>query len=135
MAYCTHSDIAKTAPEEDLIALTDDEKLGVANEERITGAIERADSLIDAYCRQAYGVPFTPVPELIKSLSADIALYNLYTRKVDAVPEARSQRYRDALSVLDAIAKGTMPLPLAGNGGPESSAAEKVFTDEGLGGY
>ena len=144
MAYCTIEDIRKVLPETDLVQLTDDEGAGTIHPQRLEEAIAQADADIDSYLSGKYAVPLTPVPAVLKKLSADIAVYNLYSRRLEQIPETRAERYRNAVRMLEGIARGTIsvgaaapPQPAADAGGPEAtrSADERVFTKTTLEGF
>lgn len=81
MPYCTLGDIKDHIPEANIIQLTDDEGLGVVNQSRVDKAITTADSVIDGYLRGRYSLPLSTVPELIKTIAIDIAVYKLYERR------------------------------------------------------
>lgn len=108
--YCTFEDIKKLVPENMLIMATDDDNVGAVNEQRLNESIAQADAEIDLYCETRYEVPFTTVPPVVKKCSVDIAIYNLYSRKVEAIPETRSTRYKDAIRLLRGIADGSVSL-------------------------
>lgn len=110
MAYCTKTDIEKMIPATDVTALTDDEGTGAQVAARVSEAIAQADAEIDSYCGGRYAVPFTSVPDIIKKCSVDIAIYNLYSRRVETIPDTRSERYRNAIRQLEGIAKGTITI-------------------------
>jgi len=110
MAYSTIDDIRAYMPEEEILRLTDDEGLGVVVESRLESVITSADAYIDAYCGTRYEVPVSPVPELLRSLSVDIAIYGLYSRMVAEMPEERAERHRAAIWHLTEISKGTVSL-------------------------
>ena len=143
MAYSTLDDIKKLLPEEALIQLTDDENLGVVNQGRVDEAIAQADAEINSYCASKYTVPFTTVPAIAKKISVDLAIYNLYSRKVDIIPETRAERYKNAIRQLEGISKGTIslgvdPAPAATTeGGAETNKAEsdRIFTRDKLEGF
>ena len=99
MAYSTKTDILEQLEEDVLIQLTDDEDAGIVDEGKITRAIADADAEIDSYCGTKYDVPFSTVPVMIRKMSVDIAIYNLYARRRGA-PEDRKERYDDAISFL-----------------------------------
>ncbi len=137
MAYCTLDDIKKMIPEITIIQLTDDEDTGEIVESRVDEAIEAADAEIDSYCAGRYSVPFETVPPLVKKLSVDLAVYNLYARKVESVPEAKKDRYNNAMRALRDVAAGRSSLmagstEVADTGGPEStkSASDRIFTKD-----
>lgn len=143
MAYSTLTDITKLIPEESVRQLTDDEGLGEVNQARVAEAIAQADAEIDSYCCGRYTVPFASVPDVVRKLSADIAIYNLYSRKVEEIPSARAERYKGAIRLLDGIARGLIglgvaPAPAAAaDGGTECNQTmdDRVFTKEKLEGY
>lgn len=118
MPYCTLDDMAALLPGATLIELTDDEGSGVVDEDIVSEAVMQADAEIDSYCGGRYGVPLSPAPELIRKLSADIAIYHLYSRRVAQMPELRKERYRGAVRMLENIARGLVTL------GPDTAAQD-----------
>jgi phage gp36-like protein len=113
MPYCTLDSIE--APEKDLIELTDDAGIGVIDQAVVDKAIAHADELIDGYLRGRYPLPLNPVPGLIAALSADISLYRLYGRRPRlSIPESLSDKYKNALKLLDNIQKGQITLGIGG---------------------
>lgn len=144
MAYCTLTDITKSIPEDALAQLTDDEGAGRLIEERVEEAIASADAEIDSYCAARYAVPFGTVPAVVKKVSADIAIYNLYSRRVEEIPAARADRYKNAIRLLDGIAKGTItlgvdPAPTASTEGSKAeankTASDRVCTRDTMEGF
>jgi len=143
MGYCTVSDIKKVIPENTLIQLTDDNDLGKIDQAFIFDAITQADSEINSYCGVKYSVPFTVAPDIIKKISIDIAIYNLYSRRVEEIPDIRGDRYRTAIRQLEGIAKGTVsigedPEPAAhSQGGVETNKTsdDRIFTKDKLNGF
>ena len=144
MPYSTIDDIRASLPEDELLRLTDDEGLGVVDAARVGEAITRAEADIDAYCGGRYRVPVSPVPGLLKKLSVDIAIYDLYTRTVVDVPGARAERYRNAMRQLEGISKGLVSLgapvaPLAADldyGAQSNTETEgNVFSRGSMEGY
>ena len=142
MAYSTIDDIRKLLPEEELLALTDDESLGQVDQGRVDEAIAQADAEVDSYCAVRYSVPVSPVPGLLKKLSVDIAVYALYSRAVQSVPEVRAERYRSAIRQLEGISKGTLTLGVVEAEASEATGAEtnkpadtSVFTRKGMEGF
>jgi len=125
MAYCTLDDIKKLLPEDSLIQLTDDEGTGAIDEDIINEVIAQADSEIDGYCGVRYSVPFSPVPAVIKKFSVDIAVYNLYSRRQEEIPETRSERYKNAIKFLEMLAKDTISLGIE----PEPTATSNSYAE------
>lgn len=110
MPYTTLANITGQISEDRVIQLTDDEGLNVANSGRVTDAIASADAIIDGYCSARYIVPFNPVPAIIAKCSLDMAIYNLYARRVETMPEVRDKNNTLAINMLKAIAKGDITL-------------------------
>ena len=137
MAYCTKLDIEKMLPADDVTNLTDDEGTGAQVASRVSEAIAQADAEIDSYCGGRFTVPFTTVPDIVKKCSVDIAIYNLYSRRVESIPDTRSERYRNAIRQLEGIAKGIIsigedPEPTASTGASyaecNKTESDRIFT-------
>jgi len=116
MAYCELEDILKMMPPEDLAELTA-EAGEEPDPEVVAQAIARADSEIDSYLAVRYVLPLSSVPERVKGLSLDLAIYHLYSRR-SVMPEVRRDRYRDAVAFLQEVAAGRARLE-----GPEGEPA------------
>lgn len=122
MSYCTLEDIKKLIQERFIIQLTDDESLGVVNTDRVDEAIRKAGSLIDGYCSKRYDTPFSTVPELIRTLSIDLAVYFIYARNSnETMPELRAVAYERAMEELQKIENGLFILDA------ESSSDSNTF--------
>jgi phage gp36-like protein len=106
--YISVSDLA--APEDVLIRLTDDEAAGSINTARVDDAISSAQAVVDASLSKQYQAPLIDPPQLVKKLTADIALYNLYLRQA-TVPAEVKDSYMRALETLGRLADGTITLP------------------------
>ena len=109
MAYCTESDIEKQLPPANLIELSDDDGNGVADIGVVSQAIADADAEIDSYLSGRYTMPFSPVPDRIRQISVDIAIWNLYSRRT-VLDEIREKRYNAAISFLKMAARGEVTL-------------------------
>lgn len=136
MPYITLDDIKKSLPEEVIIQLTDDAHTGAVDQTCVENAIAQADAVVDAYCSSLYEVPFTTVPQLVKNISADIAIFNLYSRKAEQAPAARIEKYRSAIGKLEMISEGRVSLEPTGipSEGPEANRSDedRTFTPEAL---
>lgn len=136
MAYATLTDLKKTLSEAQLIQLTDDAGLGLVDQPTIDKAIADADAEIDSYLGGRYTVPLSPVPALVNRLSADLAIYHLYSRRM-SVPEQREKRYEASVDLLKMLSKGTATLGEAtpqrasdqiGGAKTNSDPADRKFT-------
>lgn len=108
--YTALEKITGQLSEATVIQLTDDEQLDVVNSDRVDEAISSADAIIDGYCSGRYVVPFVPAPAIIAKCSLDMAIYNLYARRVETMPEVRDKNYNNAIKLLQSIAKGEVLL-------------------------
>ena len=126
--YSTLDDLKKIIPEETIVYLTDDGAIGTIDEPIIAETIAQADAVIDGYCGRRYKTPLNPVSDLVKKLSVDIAVYNLYCRRVEAMPDVWAERYKNAIRQLEGIAKGTIALSPE-QGGPAAPAETNKETD------
>ena len=131
MAYSALGDITNLIGEERIIELTDDDNTGASNQTIIDDAISAADDLIDGYLRSRYTLPLAAVPVLIKRISIDIAVYNLYKRRAeDGLPETREKDYRDALKLLDRIQAGKINLGIEPSGSTEGGFRTNKTSDD-----
>jgi phage gp36-like protein len=111
MAYSDKTYFLTKFPAEELDKLTGG---GVTGDSNLVEAVKAADSLIDGYLSSALvSVPVAaPVPEMIKQLSYDIAMYNLYDRlDLQDVPERIQKKYDAAIDTLKDIAKKLITIP------------------------
>lgn len=139
MAYCTKADILDLLTEEQLIGLTDDHGVGRVDDAKVVKAIADADAEIDGYAGERYSLPFSPVPLIVRKLSVDISIYNLYARRQGA-PEERRQRYDNSSKLLREIAAGRVTLgatpPAEANSEtPDVSSQARVFSRDKMTGF
>jgi phage gp36-like protein len=109
MAYITQSDIEEQLAESELIQLTDDAGAGQVDTVVVARAIADADDEINSYLQERYTVPLSTTPGLVRKLSVDLAIYNLFSRRDLEVP-VRTQRYENAVRLLRALARGEASL-------------------------
>lgn len=134
MGYSIQTDLLEQISEDRLVQLTDDGDAGVIDTSVVTRAITDADAEIDGYCGTRYDVPFLPVPVMIRKLSVDIAIYNLYARR-KGVPDDRQKRYDNALRFLrdvsrELISLGSDTPATDTDSGPEATPpkSDRIFT-------
>jgi phage gp36-like protein len=154
--YCTLDDIKKQIPGEAILQLTDDNQVGITIEmivaamagteqpdpdqdpaliaaaEEAAGfigeAIAGADSEIDGYCSVKYSVPFAVVPAVIKKVSADLAIYNLYARRVETMPEVRADNRKNSIALLKDISRGMVKLGEVADSAPTQKQQSPMVT-------
>ena len=120
-------------PEAVLIRLTDDEGAGSVHTARAEAAISAAQALVDSALSRVYDVPLGDPPELVKSLTRDLAVYNLYMR-VGSLPEEVKSAYENAAGILDKVADGLFQIGLDAPG-PEFSFQDRAFSRSFMEGF
>lgn len=135
MPYTNLTALKNIVPEADLIALTDDNNTGVVDTAVLDEAILNADSLIDSFLRVKYELPLTSTPQLVKKVSADLTLFNLYERRNAAkVPEYIQAKKKEAFELLEKLRGGEIAVDASdaeGHGGEYRSnktAMDRQFT-------
>ncbi len=124
--YCTKADILNLLEEQSLVQLTDDEGTGLVNDARVDTAIADACGEIDGYLGARYPLPLGNTPPIIRKHAVDIAIYNLFSRTLGA-PEDRLARYKNAITFLTTVAKGSISLGLGDpDGTPKPSEAPRI---------
>ena len=131
MSYSTKDDILLQIDEETLINLTDDDDSGTIDDNVVNRAIADADALIDSYLSSRYAIPLLSAPAIIKNISVDIAIYNLYSRRTDTIPDIRKDRFTNALKYLQDITNGKIALQ-GGNIVSESIRVTTVKSDRAV---
>lgn len=114
MAYCIQEDIEKMLPQVQLIRLTDDESGELIHAGRIQEALESASEEIDAYIGSRVKLPIDAgtIPPILGKFCVDIAIYNLYSRIKENIPETRAERYKNVIKSLEKVAAGKLTLGL-----------------------
>ena len=142
MTYCTSEDIIAAMAEQDMTLYTDDDGLGIPDAGILDRAIASASALVDSFISARYGAGLDPVPDLIKSMTVDISIYKIASRRGDA-PEEFRVMFDDAVRLLERIASGKADIPgvaQAEDAGTADGAAAVVtrpqhFTGNGMEGY
>ncbi len=147
MPYSSLADIEERIPAAELAQLcydgsTDDAEAQAAAVTAVTDkAIADADAEIDGYCAGRYTTPMSPVPAIIAKFSAEIAVYNVFSRRQGA-PEDWEKRYKNAIRFLENLSKGTVSIgadaPVAASSGPDApefSSARRVFSRRTMRGW
>jgi len=106
--YCTLADITSTITLDDVLQLTDDNDTGSVDTAKVDEAIAKADGLISAFIG---GVTLDTVPELIRQISVELSIYNLYKRRFAAnMPESIERGYTHAMDLLKQIQSGKLSI-------------------------
>ncbi|MCF8719215.1 gp436 family protein [Nitrospina gracilis] len=107
--YIAKADLLELVPLADLVALTDDNNTGSEDDTKIDGMIADAEGTVDGYLATRYDTPLATVPNIIKTITVDVAVYRLHGRR-QGPPEDVVKRYEDAIRYLRDIAKGVVTL-------------------------
>lgn len=109
MAYSTLDDLLALLPEATLIKLSNDQAGATAVDMTVVAAaIAQGDSAIDGYVNRS-DAPLYPVPVLVKNISANLAIFNLYRRR-NQVPDIWASQYKLDVATLEKIASGKIVL-------------------------
>lgn len=136
--YCVRADIeSKRLRRDHILQLVDDELLGEYNDSdgsappigntlplysddetlvnvRIAEAIEDADNEINLYLSARYTTPMPDgdVPAVINTISVDVAVYRLYLRTGNEMPDSVKEAYKTAIRLLEDFRSGKLKLPV-----------------------
>jgi phage gp36-like protein len=143
MAYLTDTEYLNRYGNAETIRLTDENRSGAVDTQKLENAIADASDIADSYLGKRYVVPVLSPPALLKHVVAALAREILHTsRPIEAVTnEANRARHQ-----LELISKGTIVLPVPENATPPtetgsfSSASSgdgtaPVFTEAALSGF
>lgn len=141
-SYISQADLLSKVSNAQLIQLTDDAQSGSIDATKVTQSIDEAESEVNGYVATRHSVPLSsPIPQLIKTLAVDIAIYKLYSRR-QRVPESVRKAYEDAIKKLEGISKGLMtlgvdPAPAASSKATAGKVIgpERVFDRDKLGSF
>jgi len=129
MKYCNYSDIFDLIDRQTLLALLDENNefnidifdLFLQNTFHtdhafivtvIENSVKNAESIVDGYCSPLYSVPFVTVPKIITMITVDLAIYDLFSRGQQDMPEIRKERYNSAIDLLKKINSGLLSLDI-----------------------
>ncbi|TAN61081.1 MAG: DUF1320 domain-containing protein [Magnetospirillum sp.] len=137
MAYATQADITDGYGGDLLLIVSDRNGDGEIDATAVARALAAATALIESFLAVRYPTPLTTVPDLVRDMCVDIALYKLAGGGVGPTDEMRL-RYEDALSLLKRIADAKANLDIlqpaepAGAGDVLLVAGDRVFTPDSL---
>lgn len=112
MAYCVIDDLVNVIPEDRLSALTDDRNSGEPDEAVLQTAIDLAAEEMDAYLAVVARLPLSTVPDLLRSLNADLAVCRLFRRVNTGLPDVWDKAWSNAHQTLSDLAAGRRRLDL-----------------------
>jgi len=143
MAYATQADLLQRMTLVQLTQLTDDAKTGSPDGPTVAAALEEASGRVDSYCRSRYVTPLQQ-SDTVTTITRDVAVYLLWSRRPQQMSDTVRARYDDAMSLLKDVATGKAVLdqPVSA-AAPQSVSAEAVtpskdnrrFTDKDIHGF
>lgn len=119
--------------ERELIQLTDRSNAGAIGDTVLDRAMLTAESEVNSYVGAAYSLPLPTVPEVLRTMTGDVARFRLYDEQPS---EEVQKRYDRAVSWLRDVSKGVVSLGIPITDiQPTTSIAvatgrTQVFTDE-----
>jgi phage gp36-like protein len=125
MPYITQADLLQRMTLKQLTQLTDDAGAGSPNEVIVNGVLEEASGAIDGYARTKYTTPLQQSDE-VASIARDIAVYLLFSRRPQPMPETVRQRYTDRIALLKDISTGKATLDQPAGAPAQTVAAGPV---------
>ena len=130
--YCTEAEVLAMLKDDMIDAILGPDVIEDEAERRekilpyCTAAIEDADAEIDGYLNKRYPVPLARTPQVVRKFSKDIAVYNLASRTGIDEDERENTiyiRYKNAISFLTLVAKGTVSIGVDDEGSGDGSGA------------
>ncbi|KKM76399.1 hypothetical protein LCGC14_1380550 [marine sediment metagenome] len=114
--YATTTDLANRFENDAAVAhLTDTAETGTPDTDVLDEVISGAEGLINSYGARKYDIPFstsdTGFASFLKSLTLDIAVFNLVGARGDLASEAKTTAYEKALEWLEKLAEGKVIPP------------------------
>ena len=140
MPYATLTDLTERAGETEIRQIADRDRDGIPDADVIEAALADADNVTNGYVGVRYTLPLPSVPDLVRTWAVSIARYVLHR---NGAPDHVTQDYKDAISALKDVARGTLTLPFAvgetkpaaSGGSVMASHPPKVFTRPKLRGW
>ena len=110
MPYASVADLTERFGDDEIESLAQGAPAGTIDTDKVTLAIEDAESEINSYLAQRYAVPVANFPKSITAACCDIARYRLFAGQAH---EDVTTRYKDRIEWLKSIAKGLVTLGVA----------------------
>lgn len=128
--YCSVDDIRAAISPAELVHLTDEAGTGEVNEGLVTVIIADVAAVVDGHLRARYPLPLSTTPALLKSVSVDLVVAELYKRRLRTdVPDSIFAAYKNAMALLDKIQKGLIQLGIETKAEPSVGGAIRVNKD------
>jgi phage gp36-like protein len=121
-SYATVGDMMASFPFRDLVQLSNEDPTQTTIDQgRLQTQLNLATSVINSYLETRYTLPLTHIPQLLRTLCLDIAMYRLQClRPLHDLKDAR-MRYVDSQGILTQVNLGKLSLALDDTGVSVSS--------------
>lgn len=138
MGYAVKQDLIDRYGEDEMIQLTDRNRLGVIDDGVLDSALADAADEVTPYLAARYAVPLASVPAVLVRITCQIARYRLYD---DVAPDRIQKDYDGAIAFLKDVSRGVVTLGLDNAGaaatvsnGADISSGGRIFSrdDNGL---
>lgn len=141
MSYASLADLIERAGTDEILQVADRDMDGTADPDVVEAALVHADNTVNGYVRVRYSLPFSAVPDLVRTWAVSIARYFLHR---DGPPEHVVRDWKEAIAALKDVGAGRLQLPV-GVDEPEPEPSpdgrvsvvgpDPVFTTENLKGW
>lgn len=141
MSYATLQQLTDRYGAQMLVLLTDRAEIatGTIDPAVIDRALADTDAMIDGFLMDRYILPIAAIPPLLADIAQVIAIWKLHRHQPN---EKIEKDYKEAMSLLDRIAKGAVRLPVDGvepatspTNGVRITDRERPLTAENLKGF
>ncbi|SBW09162.1 conserved hypothetical protein [uncultured Alphaproteobacteria bacterium] len=129
MPYATQTDIIDAYGIDLLSVVADRDGNGEIDSTAVERGLASASSIIDAHVLARHPAPWPEVPELVRNLCVDIAVYQM-SGEGRGLTDERRRRYEDALSLLRRVADGKADLGLPSSPSAPVRAGAVVVSGE-----
>ncbi len=117
MPYASLEDLLERAGEDEILQIADRDLDGNADPDVIDAALVHADNTVNGYVSVQYKLPFSAVPDLVRTWAVSIARYFLHR---DGAPDHVVRDWKEAISALKDVAANRLKLPV----GPDEPAPQ-----------
>ncbi|MBN2544580.1 MAG: DUF1320 domain-containing protein [Spirochaetes bacterium] len=143
--YCEEEDLYSQFNKEVLVGFaTESDDADDAYKDRIAALISAAEAEVNGYLAKQYKLPLTIVPDAVKNVTIDIAIYKILGRKgikKDSEESIWIDRYKNAIKFLEGVRDGKNDIGIVTEEGVSSpsnysfKSEEKVFDSDFWKGY
>lgn len=126
MTYASLDDLVARAGQREILDVADRDHDGVADADVVAEALTHADNIVNGYVATAYALPFSAVPDLVRTWAVAIARHKLHHQ---GPPDYVVADYKDAIASLKDVQSGKLTLPVETGEIPHTSAGTTMFAD------